>query len=119
MCLLAPNRLFAPDEYFMGFTKIAAHSIAQNELSKTFKALGHPARIAILQFISLNPNCICNDMVKEIDLAQATISQHLVELRKANLISGLQRGKKICYTVNIDKLYEVKQLVGSFFQSDP
>lgn len=58
-------------------------------------------------------------MVKEIDLAQATISQHLVELRKANLISGLQRGKKICYTVNIDKLYEVKQLVGSFFQSDP
>lgn len=103
----------------MGFTKIAAHTIAQYKLSKTFKALGHPARIAILQFISSNPNCICNDMVKEIDLAQATISQHLVELRKADLISGLQRGKKICYTINIDKLYEVKQLLGYFFNGNP
>jgi len=100
----------------MGFTKLAAHSMEQNELSKTFKALGHPARIAILQFIGLNPGCICNDMVKEIDLAQATISQHLVELRKAALILSSQKGKRVCYTINIDKLYEVKQLVGTFFQ---
>jgi DNA-binding transcriptional ArsR family regulator len=99
----------------MGFTKIGAHSIEQNELSQTFKALGHPARIAILQYISRHPNCICNDIVKEIDLAQATISQHLVELRKVELINSTQKGKKVCYTINIDKLYELKQLVGGFF----
>ncbi|MEL4306606.1 ArsR/SmtB family transcription factor [Joostella sp. CR20] len=99
----------------MGFTKMLAHTLEQNELSKTFKALGHPARIAILQYISNNPECICNDMVKDIDLAQATISQHLVELKKVDLIIGKHVGKKTCYSINIDKLYEVKQSVGSFF----
>ncbi|MCF8715497.1 winged helix-turn-helix transcriptional regulator [Joostella atrarenae] len=99
----------------MGFTKILAHTLEQNELSKTFKALGHPARISILQYISNNPNCICNDMVRDIDLAQATISQHLIELKKVDLIKGTPKGKKTCYNINIDKLYEVKQSVGSFF----
>ncbi|MCM5664252.1 ArsR/SmtB family transcription factor [Galbibacter mesophilus] len=99
----------------MGFTKKLAHTLEQNQLSKTFKALGHPARISILQYISSHPNCICNDMVQDIDLAQATISQHLIELKKVDLIVGKQKGKKTCYNINIDKLYEVKQSVGSFF----
>ncbi|MDG3582460.1 ArsR/SmtB family transcription factor [Galbibacter pacificus] len=99
----------------MGFTKKLAHTLEQNELSVIFKALGHPARISILQYISNHPNCICNDLVRDIDLAQATISQHLVELKKVDLIQGKHTGKKTCYHINIDKLYEVKQSVVTFF----
>ncbi|MCX2681103.1 metalloregulator ArsR/SmtB family transcription factor [Galbibacter sp. EGI 63066] len=99
----------------MGYTKILAHTIEQNELSAIFKALAHPARVAILQHISEQPNCICNDIVNDIDLAQATISQHLTELKKVGLISGHQEGKKMCYRINVDKLYEVKHLISTFF----
>ena len=99
----------------MGTTKITAHTIEQNQLAKIFKALAHPARIAILQYISEQPNCICNDLVNEMDLAQATISQHLVELKKAGLIKGEITGKKLCYCIDVDKWYETKQLINTFF----
>lgn len=99
----------------MGHTKRMAHTLEQNQLAEIFKAFGHPARIAILQYISTQPDSICTEMVEEIDLAQSTISQHLTELRKTGIIEGKPYGKKMYYRINIDKLYEVKQVLNQFF----
>lgn len=99
----------------MGITKSDIFTTKQNELAGIFKVLGHPARIAILQYISTQESCICNDIVEEIGLAQATISQHLKELKKINLIQGEVEGKKLCYCINIEQWNIIKQSLDNFF----
>ncbi len=73
----------------MGVTKTELFTKKQNELADIARALGHPARIAILQHLVKINGCICSDLVAELGLAQATISQHLKELKHAGLIQGL------------------------------
>ena len=99
----------------MGITKTQIFNETQNELATIFKILGHPARIAILQYISQQETCICNDIVAEIGLAQATVSQHLKELKKINLILGEIDGKKLCYCINIAQWNAIKETLDDFF----
>ncbi len=99
----------------MGLTKTQIFTETQNNLATLCKVLGHPARIAILQYISNQQSCICNDLVEEIGLAQATISQHLKELKKIDLIQGEIEGKKMCYCINIKQWNIVKQQLDTFF----
>jgi DNA-binding transcriptional ArsR family regulator len=99
----------------MGITKTQIFTETQNELAVFFKVLGHPARVAILQHISNQNACICNDLVEEIGLAQATISQHLKELKNIGLIKGEIEGKSMCYCIDIDKWNEIQNLLNSFF----
>lgn len=84
----------------MGLTKTEIFSDEQNKLAILFKALAHPARIAILQQIINAKACICGDLVDELGLAQATISQHLKELKNAGLIQGTIEGVSVCYCIN-------------------
>jgi predicted transcriptional regulator len=80
----------------MGLTKTEIFTAEQNRLAIMLKAMAHPARIAILQHI-INANaCICGDLVDELGLAQATISQHLKELKNAGLIQGTIEGVSVC-----------------------
>ena len=76
----------------MGTTKTQIFTAEQNELAIILKVLANPARIAILQYISNQSACICNDIVEEIGLAQPTISQHLKELKKVNFDFALVTG---------------------------
>ncbi len=99
----------------MGITKTQIFDEKQNELARVFKALGHPARVAILQYISAQEGCICNDIVEEVGLAQATVSQHLSELKKLGIISGEIEGKSICYCVDVDRLNQCRRLLNDFF----
>ena len=99
----------------MGITKTQIFDKKQNELATIFKVLANPARIAILQYISNQKACICNDIVEEIGLAQPTISQHLKELKSINLIEGQISGKKVCYCINLKKWEEIQDLLNSFF----
>jgi len=99
----------------MGITKTQIFNKKQNELAVIFKVLSNPARIAILQYISGQKACICNDIVDEIGLAQPTISQHLKELKSIDLIKGAIDGKKICYCINLNKWKEIQDLLNSFF----
>jgi DNA-binding transcriptional ArsR family regulator len=99
----------------MGITKTQIFDKKQNELATIFKVLANPARIAILQYISNQKACICNDIVEEIGLAQPTISQHLKELKSINLIEGEISGKKVCYCINLKKWEEMQDLLNSFF----
>ncbi len=101
----------------MGITKSQIFTNEQNNLAQIAKVLGHPARIAILEHIMKSNACICNDLVDEIGLAQATISQHLKELKSIGVISGTIEGKSICYCINKNKWNEIQLLISNFFKS--
>ena len=101
----------------MGITKTQIFTAKQNELATIFKVLSNPARIAILQYISKQDACICNDIVDEIGLAQPTISQHLKELKSIDLINGEIEGKKVCYCINLKKWSAIQDLLNSFFNT--
>ncbi len=83
----------------MGTTKTEIYTEEQNTLAIQLKAIAHPARIAILQELIKANACICGDLVIELGLAQATISQHLKELKNAGLIQGTIEGVSICYCI--------------------
>ncbi|RRQ49668.1 ArsR family transcriptional regulator [Maribacter algicola] len=101
----------------MGVTKTQIFNQKQNELAIIFKVLANPARIAILEYISRQEACICNDIVDEIGLAQPTISQHLKELKSIDLISGEIEGKRVCYCINLKKWSAIQDMLNSFFNT--
>jgi DNA-binding transcriptional ArsR family regulator len=84
----------------MGATKTFGFSVKENRLAKYAKALGHPARVAILRLLASKQTCICGDIVDEIPLSQSTVSQHLKELKDAGLIKGEIEGAKVCYCID-------------------
>lgn len=84
----------------MGASKTDHFTEEQNQLAIVAKALGHPARIAIIEYLLKVNACICNDIVDELPLAQSTVSQHLKELKNAGLIKGEIEGNSICYCIN-------------------
>lgn len=98
----------------MGLTKSEIFSEEQNKIASIAKALGHPARVAILQFLLSSERCITGDLVNELGLAQATISQHLKELKQMNLINGNIEGTSVCYCINIEEWSNVQETLGRF-----
>ncbi len=97
----------------MGITKSAFFSERQNNLAKIFKALGHPARIAIIEFLLKADSCICGDIVNELPLSQATVSQHLRELKEIGLIKGNIEGNAICYCIDQEKFNNLTKEIAS------
>ena len=79
------------------------------------KALSHPARIAILEILANRNVCVCGDLVLELPLSQATVSQHLKVLKEGGLISGTVEGPKSCYCVDWDQLEAASKLLQSWF----
>ena len=102
----------------MGLTKTEIFTEEQNNIASLAKVLGHPARVAIIQYLFKIDSCICGDLVDEIGLAQPTISQHLRELKKMKLIQGNIEGTSVCYCINIDKWMEMKNTLNSFLNQD-
>jgi len=84
----------------MGATKTEHFTDKQNDLAIIAKALGHPARIAIIEYLLKTDKCICGDIVNELPLAQPTVSQHLKELKNAGIIKGNIEGNSICYCID-------------------
>lgn len=76
------------------------YTLEQIDISAIAKALGHPARIAIMEYLASVDSCICGDIVKELPLAQSTVSQHIKALKNADLIQGNIEGNAICYCIN-------------------
>ena len=94
----------------MGATKTEHFTDRQNQIATIAKAMGHPARIAIIEYLMKANECICGDIVNELPLAQPTVSQHLKELKNAGIIKGNVEGNSICYcidekTINILNTY--------------
>lgn len=99
----------------MGVSKTQLFNTQQNELAAVAKVLAHPARVAILQYISQQDACICSDLVEETGLAQATISQHLAEIKKIGLLKGNFQGKNLCYCIDGDRWETLQNLFNNFF----
>jgi len=99
----------------MGASRIDIYSENINNIAAVAKVIAHPARVAILQYISTQESCICNDIVEEIGLSQATISQHLKVINNAGLLKGTFEGKSICYCIDLERFQELQELFNSFF----
>lgn len=94
------------------------YSEEQEEIALFAKVFGHPARIAILQQLFKINACYCGDLVKEIGLAQPTISQHLKELKQLGLIKGNIEGPKICYCIDQENWKKMKKKMIEFLNQD-
>ncbi|MBL0744582.1 ArsR/SmtB family transcription factor [Chryseolinea lacunae] len=101
----------------MGLTKTEEFTKAQNELAVLAKALGHPARIAILQFLIKTRSCVCGDIVEELPLSQSTVSQHLKALKNAGLIKGDIEGPSVCYCIDEKAWNKAKKAIADLFES--
>jgi DNA-binding transcriptional ArsR family regulator len=101
----------------MGTTKTKAFTIKQNKLSAYAKALGHPARIAILELLIKKQACVCGDIVEDLPLSQSTVSQHLKELKDAGLIKGDIEGAKVCYCIDEKEWGNAKNYLANLFST--
>lgn len=102
----------------MGATKTEIFTDQQNQMAQMAKALGHPARIAIVQYLLQQDSCICGDLVQEIGLAQPTISQHLKALKIAGLIKGRVEGTSTCYCLDFENWDLMKNLLSPLLNRD-
>lgn len=98
----------------MTYAKTEAFTERQQELARMAKALAHPARIAIIEHLAKVGTCISGDIANELPLARATVSQHLQELKAADLIMGTIDGQKICYCLNPQGYQAFLELMQSF-----
>ena len=101
----------------MGLTKTTVFSDKENKLAGIAKALGHPARIAIIRVLLKKQDCICGELVHELPLSQATISQHLKVLKEAGLIRGEVEGRRSCYCINGKVWNEAQKILDEFFDT--
>ncbi len=84
---------------------------ANELLARLAKALGHPARVAIMRLLLRRTSCVCGEIVDELPLAQSTVSQHLKQLKEAGLIRGEVDGPRVCYCVEPGMVAALKALV--------
>jgi DNA-binding transcriptional ArsR family regulator len=98
----------------MGLSKTESFTAKQNRIAEVAKALAHPARVAILEFLAGQNACVCGDIVEELPLSQATVSQHLAELKRIGLIKGEIEGPRVCYCIDKKAWDEAKQLLSQF-----
>ena len=96
----------------MGISKSENFSERENEMAALLKALAHPARIAIVEYLLSVDSCICGDIVNHLPLAQPTVSQHLKELKNAEIIQGTIEGTAICYCINENTLKKIQLYFG-------
>lgn len=102
----------------MGIAKTEIFTTEQNQLAIYAKVLGHPARISILEYLFKLDACVCGELVHEIGLAQATISQHLKELKSVGLIKGTVEGTSVCYCINSEIWLEMKEQLTHFLNQN-
>jgi DNA-binding transcriptional ArsR family regulator len=100
----------------MGASKTDKFTKRQNEIADLMKALGHPARIAIIDYLLTIDACICGDIVEHVSLAQPTVSQHLKELRNVGLIKGNIEGNAICYCIDEKTFGKFQDLLSKIFE---
>jgi DNA-binding transcriptional ArsR family regulator len=103
----------------MGVTKSDVFSAEQNQIADFAKALSHPARVAILQYLCEHQTCIGADLTEHLPLAQATVAQHLKELKRIGIIKGEIDPPRVCYCINAAMWEKMRTMIGAIFQSFP
>ena len=98
----------------MGRSKTTSFSSRENRIAQFAKALAHPARVAIIDHLAKQNTCVCGDIVDQLPLSQATVSQHLAELKRVGLIKGEIEGPRVCYCVDPKGWAAARELLGQF-----
>jgi len=101
----------------MGLAKTEEFTVRENKIAQFAKALGHPARVAIVQLLLKKQACICGAIVDELPLSQSTVSQHLKELKNAGIIKGDIEGVKTCYCINEKVWKEAQTYLGALLNT--
>lgn len=101
----------------MGVTKTNLYTQEQNSLALAAKAFSHPARVAIIQHLLQTKSCVNGELVLEIGLAQATISQHVRELKEIGIIQGTIEGVSVNYCINPKRWSEIANMFSQIFES--
>ena len=101
----------------MGTTKQLDFDVETNAIAEICKALGHPTRMQIMTLLWKKNNRTCGEIVALIPLAQSTISKHLLELKKANLLNVKSEGKKTIYSIEVDKIQTLKKYFTNYLSN--
>ena len=101
----------------MAFSKANLFNNEEIDLANLAKAISHPARLKILKILMDKNTCMCGEIVDILPLAQSTVSQHLKELKQADLILGEVEGPKICYCLNRKKIEKIKTSFNELFST--
>ena len=101
----------------MGLTKSDEFTLRDNRIARYAKALGHPARVAILRLLAERQACVCGDIVDELPISQSTVSQHLKELKEAGLIQGEIDGPRMCYCINEKEWAAAQTVLNDFMKA--
>jgi DNA-binding transcriptional ArsR family regulator len=101
----------------MAFAKTEKFSSRQQQLAAFARALGHPARVAILEVLAKTNECVCGQIVEVMPLAQSTVSQHLKELKDAGLIKGTVDGPRSCYCINREVFQDFQKQFNKLFST--
>ena len=99
----------------MAYPRSEAFVDRQTDLAESARALGHPGRLAILELLARLNTCNCGDLVEELPLAQATVSQHLKVLKSAGLIQGTIEGPRTCYCIDWEAVVRVGDAFREWF----
>lgn len=99
----------------MAHTRNENYDPEKVRIARLAKALSHPARLAILELLARQDACFCGDIVEELPIAQATVSQHLKELKSAGLIQGDIKPPKVSYCIDPETWKEAKETFAEFF----
>lgn len=94
----------------MAITKAKLFGTTQKRTAELMKALGHPARVAIIELLAERVTCICGDITEELPLAQSTVSQHLKALKTAGIIKGEIDGVRVCYCLDEEGIGDIEEL---------
>lgn len=103
----------------MATHKRAQFTEAEQQLAAIAKALGHPARVAIVRLLAQRRACVCGELVLELPLSQSTVSQHLKELKAAGLVQGEVDGPRVCYCLDPTGWATARQLLGGLLAEIP
>ena len=113
-------RTFALKKQFMAhIVDLGKYTDRQQQLARIAKAMGHPARIAILELLEKQSHCYHGDLTADLPIAASSVSQHLNELKDAGLIQGEFNPPKVKYCINRERWQEAQRLFGAFFQDLP
>jgi DNA-binding transcriptional ArsR family regulator len=100
----------------MTFSKKEVFSAEFQELAAFTKVLSHPAKLAVLDFLAQQDQCVSGDITDEIPLSRTTVSQHLQDLKNAGLLHSLVSGTRVYYCLETEKLTEMKEKLNAFME---
>lgn len=89
---------------------------ACEDLAAVFRALGHPARLAIIKRLAAQKEACCGEIVSALPLAQSTVSQHLQVLKDAGLLACDNRGRSCHYLLNRERLAQAARHSREFWE---